>query len=89
MHQTTMKTKGRMQNKVDMQKQSTQRVCKTKWMSSEVTVRASSGILAIYDALKQLSENKIDALCVFFTATFENKNLNMVSFQIGLCSAQV
>jgi len=53
MHQTTMKTKG----------QQLQRACKTRWLSSEATVRAGSEILAIWAALKQLSENKNEAIC--------------------------
>jgi len=51
MHQTTMKTKGRQ----------LQRSCKTRWLSNEATVRARS---EIFSALKQLSENKHDAMCV-------------------------
>ena len=53
MHQTTMKTKGRQ----------LQRACKTRWLSSEATVRARSVILAIWTALKQMSENMDDAMC--------------------------
>jgi len=44
-------------------------VCKTRWLSSEETVTARCNILAIWAALKQLLENKNDAMCVFFTAT--------------------
>jgi len=47
MLQTTMKTKGRQ----------LQRACKTKYLSSEGTVRARSEILTLWAALKQLSEN--------------------------------
>jgi len=41
-----------------------QRACKTRWLSSKATVRASSEVLAIWHALKQLSENKDIAMCV-------------------------
>jgi len=54
MHQTTMKTKGWQ----------LQRACKTTWLSSEATLRARCEILGIRAALKQLSENKNDAMCV-------------------------
>jgi len=46
MYQTTMMTKGRQ----------LQRACKTRWLSSEATVRGRSEILAIWAALKQLSK---------------------------------
>jgi len=51
-----MKTKGRQ----------LQRACKTRWLSSEATVRARNQISGIWAALKQLSENVNDALCVFY-----------------------
>jgi len=54
MHQTTMKTKGRQ----------LQRACKTRWLSSEATVRAMSEILAFWAALEWLSGNKNDSKCV-------------------------
>ena len=41
-----------------------QRAYKTRWLSSEAAVRARSEILTIWAALKQLSENKNDAMCV-------------------------
>jgi len=54
MHQTTIKKKGL----------SLQRACKTRLLSSEATVRTRSETGAIWAALKQLSENKNDAVCV-------------------------
>jgi len=63
MHQTAIKTKGWQ----------FQRACKTKWLLSEATVRATSEILAIWAALKQLSENKNDGNVRCFTLTYENK----------------
>jgi len=68
MHQTTMKTKG----------QYLQRACKTRWLSSEATVRARSEILAIQAALKQLSKSINDAMCVVLLRLIKTKNLNMV-----------
>ena len=38
--------------------------CKTRWLSSEAAVGARCEILGIWAALKQLSENKNDAMCV-------------------------
>ena len=52
MHQTTMKTKDRQ----------LQRACRTRWLSSEATVRARSEILAVWAALKPLWETKNDAV---------------------------
>jgi len=40
------------------------RAFKTRWLSSESTVRAGSEILAIWAPLKQWSENKNVAMCV-------------------------
>jgi len=68
MHQTTMKTKDRQ----------LQRACKTRWLSSEATVRARGEILAILAALKQLSENKNDVMCVVLPQLIKTKNFNMV-----------
>ena len=45
--------------------------CITQWLSIEAKVRARSEILAIWVALKQMSENKNDG----FTATYEHKKL--------------
>jgi len=68
MHQTTMKTKGRQ----------LQRACETSWLSSEATMRAWGKFLAIWAALKQLSENKNDAMCVVSLRLMETKNFNML-----------
>jgi len=71
MHQTTMKTKGWQ----------LQRACKTRWLTSEATMRARSDILAILIALKQLSENKNDAMCVVLLRLIKTKNFNkLISF---------
>jgi len=40
-----------------------QRACKTRWLSSEATVRARSEILALWAVLKHLSETRNDAMC--------------------------
>jgi len=69
MHQTTMKTKGRQ----------LQRACKTRWLSSVATLRARGEILAIWAALKQLSENKNDAIGVVLLRLIKTKSFNMVS----------
>jgi len=61
MHQTTMKTKG----------QRLQRTCKTRWLSSEATVRAWSEIL-----------QKNDAMCVVLLRLIKTKNFNML---LSLC----
>jgi len=66
-HEIPMKTKG----------QQLQCACKTGWLSSEATVRARSEILAIWAALKQLSE-KNDAVCVVLVRLTKTKNLNVV-----------
>jgi len=63
MHQTTMKTKDRQ----------LRRACKTRWLWSEVTVRASSEILAIWASRKQLSEDKNDAMCVVLLRLVKTK----------------
>jgi len=63
-----MKTKGRQ----------LQRACKTRWLSSEATVRVRSEILAFWVAVKQLSGNKNDALCVVLLRLIKTKYLNMV-----------
>jgi len=68
MHQTTMKTKGRQ----------LQRACKTTWLSSEATIRARCEILGIRAALKQLSENKNDAMCVVWLRLMKTKYFNML-----------
>jgi len=65
-----MKTKGRH----------LQRVCQTRWLSSETTVRARSEILTIWAALKQMSENKNDGNVRYFTATYENKKCSTWCF---------
>ena len=56
MHQATTRTKGRQ----------LQRAFKARWLSSEAAVRIRSEILAVGVALKQLSEDKNDAMCVVF-----------------------
>jgi len=53
-HQTTMNAKSRQ----------VQRACKTRWLLSEATVGARNEFLTIWAALKYLSENKNDALCI-------------------------
>jgi len=63
LHQTIMKTKGRQ----------LQRACKRRWLSSEATVRAWSEILAVWPALKQLSENDNDARCVVLLQLMKTK----------------
>jgi len=68
MHQTTLMTKGRQ----------LQRAFKTRWLSSEAAVRARCEVLAIWAALKQLSENKNDAMCVVSLRVMKTKNLNML-----------
>jgi len=65
---TTMKTKGRQ----------LQRACKTRWLSREATVRVRRAILAIWAALKQLSEIKNNAFCVVFLRLMKTKHFNMV-----------
>jgi len=62
-HWTTMKTKGRQ----------LQRAFKTRWLSSEATVRAWSEILATWAALKQLSENNSDEMCVVLLRLMKKK----------------
>ena len=62
-HQTKMKTKA----------QQYQRACKTRWLSSEATVRARSEILAICTALNQLSQNQNDAMCVVLLRLMKTK----------------
>jgi len=68
MHQTT-RTKGRK----------LQRAFKTRWLSSEAAVRMSE-ILAIWAALKQLSEDKNDAMCVVLLRLRKTKNFNMLLY---------
>jgi len=63
MHQTTMKTKGLQ----------LQRACKTRWVSNEATVRTRSAILSIWAALKQLSENNNDAMCIVLLRLIKQK----------------
>jgi len=69
-HQTTgiMKEKGRQ----------LQRVRKTRWLSSEAIMRVSSEILAIWAALKQLSENENDAMYVVLLRLM--KKIQHISF---------
>jgi len=55
-----------------------QRPYKTRWLSSETTVRAKCEILIIWAAQKQLSENKNDALRVVLLRLLKTKNFNMV-----------
>jgi len=55
-----------------------QRACKTRWLSSEATVRARSEIWGIWATLKQLSENKNDAMCVVLLRLMKTKIFNMV-----------
>jgi len=64
----TMKTKGPQ----------LQRACKPRWLSSEATVRARSEILAIWAALKQLSENKNDAMCLVLLRLMKTKTINVI-----------
>jgi len=54
-----------------------QRACKARWLLSEARVRARSEILAVWAALKQLSENKNGAMFVVLLR-LENKNFNML-----------
>ena len=68
MHQITMKTKG----------QQLQRACKARWLSSEATLRAWIAVLGLWVALKQLSQNKNDAMCVVLLRLIKIKNLNTV-----------
>jgi len=49
-----------------------------RMQSSEATVRARSEILDIWAALKQLSGNKNDAMCVVLLRLTKTKNLNML-----------
>jgi len=63
-----MKTKGRQ----------LQRACKIKWLSGEATVTATSEILAIWAALKLLSEHKDDAMCVVLLRLLKPKKFNMM-----------
>jgi len=68
MNHTTMETKGRQ----------LQRACKTKWLSSETTVRARSEILAILGRTEAAvrTYKKSNVRC--FTVTYKNKNFNVV-----------
>jgi len=63
MHQTTVKTKGLQ----------LRRACKTRWVSSEATVRTRSAILSIWAAPKQLSENNNDAMCIVLLRLIKQK----------------
>ena len=49
-----------------------------RWLSSEATVRARSEILAIWAALKHLSENKDEAMCVVLLRLVKSKKFIMV-----------
>ena len=55
-----------------------QHTFKTSWLSSEAAVRAKSEILAIWAALKQLSEDKNHAMCVVLLRLMKTKNFNML-----------
>jgi len=69
-----MKTKGRL----------LQRACKTRWLSSEAAVRAArSEILAIWAALKQLSETKNDAMRIGLLRLLRTKNFIMVLYLLS------
>jgi len=59
----TMKTKGRQ----------LQCACKTRWLLREATLRARSDILGVWAALKQLSENKNDAMCIVLLRLMKTK----------------
>jgi len=63
-----MKTKGRQ----------LQRACKTTWLSNEATERVRVELLTIWAALKQLSENKNDAMCAVFLRLKNKNNFNTV-----------
>jgi len=60
----TMKTEGRQ----------LQRACKTRWLWSEAT---KSEILGVWAALKHMSENKNDTMCIVLLRLMKTKNLNM------------
>jgi len=66
MHQTTTRTIGLQ----------LQRAFKARWLSSEAEVRVRSEILAIWAALKQLSEDKNDA--VVLLRLMKTKKFNML-----------
>jgi len=55
-----------------------QRACKISWLSSEATMRTRSEILTIWAALKQLSEDKNDAMYVVLLRLIKTKYFNMV-----------
>jgi len=59
-----MKTKGRQ----------LQCACKRRWLLSEATVVARSQIFSIWTALKQLSENENDAMCIVLLRLMKTKN---------------
>jgi len=63
MHQTTMKTKGRQ----------LQRACKTRWLSSESTVRARSGILAIWPHWSSCWKIKMMQCALFYCDVWKQK----------------
>jgi len=48
-----------------------------RWLSSEATVRATSALWTIWAALKQLSENKNDAIAAVLLRLMKTKNFNM------------
>jgi len=48
-----------------------------RWLLSKATMGARSEILDIWAALKQLSENKNDAMCVVLLRRMKTKNFNM------------
>jgi len=60
-----MKTEGRQ----------LQRACKTRWLSSEATVRARSEILDFWAAVKQLSGNKMMQRALFY-CDLSNQNIS-------------
>jgi len=68
MHQTTTTTKGRQ----------LQRTFKTRWLSSEAAMGIRREIWAIWAALKQLSEDKNDAICVVLLRHMKTKKFNML-----------
>jgi len=70
MHQTTVKTKGRQ----------LQRAYKTRWLSSEGTVRARSDILALWAALKQLLENINDEMGIVLLRLLKTISLWCIPF---------
>ena len=56
---------------------------KTRSLSIEVTMRARSEILAIWVALKQMSENQNDGNLRCFAAIYENKKFQHSTFLLS------